>query len=69
MEVRCNHITREEAVFLVRRYDGEFPKKHFKTILEYLDIEEERFFEVADKFRTPHLWEKENGEWKLKHVI
>ena len=31
-EVRDGHITREEAVALVKKYDGELPKKHFEGI-------------------------------------
>ncbi|QQG46223.1 MAG: N-acetyl sugar amidotransferase [Candidatus Niyogibacteria bacterium] len=69
MEVRSGHITREEAVALVKRYDGEFPKKYFKEFLEYLDITEEHFWEIIDFYRQPHLWEKVNGEWKLKYQV
>lgn len=68
-EIRCNKITREEGVALVRRYDAEFPSKYFAEILEYMGITEERFREVIDKARSPHLWTKENGEWKLKHQV
>ena len=69
MEIRSGHITREEAVALVRRYDGEFPKKYFKDFLEYLDISEEYFWKIVDSYRPTHLWEKVNGEWKLKHQV
>lgn len=68
-EIRDGHITRDEGVALVRRYDGEFPKKHFKDFLEYLDISEQHFWEVVDSYRSPHLWEKVNGEWKLKYRV
>jgi len=69
MEIRSNHITRDEGVALVKRYDGEFPQKYFKDFLEYLDISEEKFWEVIDSYRPPHLWEKIEGEWKLKHAV
>ena len=70
-EIRDGHITREEGAALVKRYDGEFPKKHFKEFLEYLDIDEKRFWEIIDSYRQPHLWERTgaNGEWKLKHQV
>ncbi len=69
MEIRSGHITREEGVSLVKRYDGEFPKKYFREFLSYLDITEEHFWKVIDSYRPPHLWEKVNGEWKLKHAV
>lgn len=68
-EIRDGHITREEGVSLVKRYDGEFPKKYFKDFLEYLNITEKHFWEIIDSYRPPHLWEKINGEWKLKHTV
>lgn len=69
LEVRNEHITREEAVALVKRFDGEFPKKYFKDFLQYIDITEERFWKIIDAFRPSHLWEKVNGEWKLKQQV
>jgi N-acetyl sugar amidotransferase len=68
-EIRDGHLTREEAVALVTRYDGEFPKQYFAEFLEYLDITEEHFWNVVDRYRAPHLWEKIDGEWKLKHRV
>jgi hypothetical protein len=29
----------------------------------------EYFLELCDKFRSPHLWKKEGGEWKLRYPI
>jgi len=68
-EIRDGHLTREEGIALVRRYDSEFPEKNFKQFLEYTSLNEERFCEVVDNFRLPHIWEKENGRWRLKHQV
>jgi len=68
-EIRNGKITREEGVALVHRYDNEFPKKHFKENLEYMDISEERFWEIIDKSRSPHLWKNENGTWVLMYKV
>lgn len=68
-EVRDNHITREEAIALVKRFDGEFLKRWFREFLEYLDINEEHFWRVIDKFRQPHIWKSENGVWKLRKAV
>ena len=69
IEVRNKIITREEAVALVKKYDGEFPKKYYKDILDYLDMEESEFNEIIDKFRPKHLWKKNNGKWELLHAV
>ncbi|MGO9571947.1 MAG: N-acetyl sugar amidotransferase [Desulfomonilaceae bacterium] len=68
-EIRDGHLTRQEGVALVQRFDGEFPKKHFSTFLEYTDLTEHRFWEIVDSFRSPHLWEKVNDQWKLKYRV
>ena len=68
-EIRNHHIDREEAVALVHRYDEEFPRKFFPEFLEYLGLEEVEFFEIASNFRSPHLWEKTNEGWVLRHKV
>ena len=69
IEIRNNIIDREEAISLVKKYDGEFPKTYFKDILNYLDMSEKEFKEIIDKFRPKHLWEKKGNEWSLRHAV
>jgi N-acetyl sugar amidotransferase len=68
-EIRDGHITREEAVALVRKYDGEFPKKFFAEFLEYTGIDEGQFWEAVNRNRSPHLWDHRDGEWILRHQV
>lgn len=69
-EIRNGHITREEGQALVSRYDGEFPERYFHDVMDYIDMDPDYFrYELADKFRSPHLWVKVNGEWMLRHNI
>ena len=64
-EIRDGKITRDEGIALVKRFDGEFPKRHFPDFLEYCSMTEERFQDVVDGFRPHHIW---NGR-TLKHPI
>lgn len=68
-EIRNKHLTREEGVALVKRFDGEFPEKYFNEIMDFIGMKPEHFIELTDKFRSPHLWKKENGNWKLRHQV
>jgi N-acetyl sugar amidotransferase len=68
-EIRNKHLTREEGVALVKRFDGEFPDKYFKEVMEYLGIDPDHFIELCDKFRSPHLWTNVTGAWKLRHNV
>ena len=68
-EIRNKHLTLDEGKLLVKKYDGEFPDKYFKEILNYIDMEETKFHELCDSFRSPHLWIKTDSEWKLRHTV
>ena len=68
-EIRNRHLTREEGVGLVHRFDGEFPQRHFQEVMDYVGLNPERFMELCDEFRSPHLWKCENGNWTLRHQV
>ncbi|MBE8400928.1 N-acetyl sugar amidotransferase [Leptospira borgpetersenii] len=68
-EIRDYKITREEGIALIKRYDGEFPKKHYQEFLEYCSITDEEFNEIVDSWRSDHIWEKISGEWNLKYKV
>ena len=68
-EIRNGDITRDEAVALIKRFDGEFPEIYQQQCLEYMGITQERFLEVIEEFRTPHLWDETPSGWALKKPI
>lgn len=68
-EIRNKHLTHEEGMVLVKKFDGEFPDRYFNETMAYLDIKPERFMELCDEFRSPHLWTKVNGVWRLRHTV
>ena len=68
-EIRNKHLTREEGMALVKRFDGEFPDLYFNEVMDYLEIEYEKFHQLCEEFRSPHLWAKVKGEWKLRHTV
>tara|TARA_B110001450_G_scaffold256199_1_gene285799 strand:+ start:1958 stop:3166 length:1209 start_codon:yes stop_codon:yes gene_type:complete len=70
-EIRNMHLTREDGVALVKKYDGEFPDRYFNEIMDYLEIDPDYFKnELSDKFRSPHLWKKDqSGLWNLRKSV
>jgi len=68
-EIRNNHLTREEGQALVKRFDGEFPDRYFKEVMDYLGMDPEFFHELCNRFRSPHLWANVDGKWKLRHTV
>jgi len=68
-EIRNKHITREEGVALVGRFEGEFPEQYFNEVMDFIGMDPEWFHELCDSFRSPHLWKVENNEWKLRYRV
>jgi N-acetyl sugar amidotransferase len=68
-EIRDDKMTRDEGIALVRRYDGEFPAKHFREFLAYCSINEDEFWEVVDSWRSDHIWTKMGNDWMIKRPI
>jgi len=68
-ELRNDHLTVEEGKKLIKKYDGEFPDRYFKEVMEYLEIKENYFLKLCDKFRSPHLWRKIKNKWHLRHTV
>jgi len=46
---------------------NEFPKA--STMFEKPNMDRSYFMKLADRFRSPHLWQQQHGEWKLRHTV
>ncbi len=68
-EIRDGFLSRDEAVALVRRFDGEFPKKYHEACLDYMGISEAYFWQVVDRFRPKHIWEQHMDGWRLRYSL
>lgn len=48
------------------------PEKEYPVASQMFEqpiMDKDYFLAMADRFRSPHLWKKENGTWKLRHVV
>lgn len=68
-EIRNHHITKEEGLALMKRYEGEYPVRYEKEFLDYIGMSREEFMGLCDRFRSPHLWKIVDGEWKMRHSV
>jgi N-acetyl sugar amidotransferase len=67
-DIRAGYMTREEGIKMVQKYDH-VKSKDLKRWLEYVDMTEKEFDEVADTFRDPKVWWKnEKGEWVKDNI-
>jgi hypothetical protein len=65
-EIRNGHVTKEEGLQLIKKFDGEYPDRYEKEFLDYISMEKDEFENLCNQFRPPHLWDEADGEWKLK---
>lgn len=68
-EIRNRHLTRDEGVALVRQFDGEMPSRYFSEVMDFIGMTTDEFIGLCDRARSPHLWDKQGGDWKLRHVV
>jgi N-acetyl sugar amidotransferase len=47
--------------------ERELPAAHQQ--LEHPTMDRSYFMALADKFRSPHLWKREGGEWQLRRTV
>lgn len=71
--IQGGHLTRDQGLDLVRRYDGEVPSSYLPAVLEYLEMSEAELREIVDKHRNPEIWKLEPTEdrnidtWRLRY--
>lgn len=65
-EIRNGHIDTTEGRALIEKFDGEYPARYETDFLNYVDLSKESFLQLCEKFRSPHLWEIKNNEWRLR---
>jgi len=62
VQIRLNWLNREEAMKLVREYEGKLPEKYLNEFLAQWNMNRDEFFKIADKFTNKELFKKdENG--------
>ncbi len=68
-DIRMNHITRDEGVRLVKKYDHEIPLRDLNFFLKYIDVSSEYFWEVINNYKKiSNVWKKINNKWILKYL-
>ena len=62
-DIRDGYITRNEAMNLVKDYDGKCSEEYIKKFCDYVEITIDKFWDTANSFRGP-MWSKnEDNEW------
>lgn len=69
IEVRRGAMDRQQAVNLVRLYDGHYPEEFMQQYLNYYRMNQDEFDAVLDRYANRDLFEKVNGRWKPMFTV
>lgn len=69
IEIRRGAMDRQQAVNLIRLYDGHYPKEFIDLYLDYYQMSEAEFDAVLDRYANKDLFSKVDGRWRPKFTI
>ncbi len=69
-DIREGRLSREDAIWLIKEYDGRCGEQYIQMACDYLDISKEEFWHVLDGYVNTNLFEKdEKGWWRPKFEV
>jgi N-acetyl sugar amidotransferase len=69
IEIRRGAMDREQAVNLVKLYDGHYPEEFIELYLTYYQMTLQEFNDVIDSWANEDLFKKIDGYWKPKFTV
>ena len=66
-DIRSGYMNREKGVEMVRNMDHVKPRD-LQRWLQYVEMSEIAFDQIADTFRDPRVWWIENGQWYKQNL-
>lgn len=69
IEIRRGAMSRDQAVNLVRLYDGQYPKQHLDLYLDYYEMTKHEFDAIVDKWANKKLFTKKQGFWEPNFTV
>lgn len=69
IEIRRGAMDRQQAVNLVRLYDGHYPEEFMEQYLDYYQMIQSEFDAVLDRYANRDLFEKIEGRWKPMFAV
>jgi N-acetyl sugar amidotransferase len=69
LEIRNGRLSRNDAIEIVRSRGDEIPHEAIEKFCKATGITRQYFFEVAERFRDPAVWQKVDGHWQIKDFL
>lgn len=67
-EIRHGRMTREEAMEIVKHYDGREPST-LGGYCDLLGLSKQEFYDLVETARDPQIWAKKDGAWVTQDAV
>jgi N-acetyl sugar amidotransferase len=69
LEIRNGRMSRKKALNILKEKGDQKPIDAIKVLCDFIDISEDSFYKIIEKFRNENIWIKEKSVWKIKNFI
>lgn len=70
LEIRNGRIPRHEAIGIIRDTGEQMPRRDIERFCAFAGVSTERFFAIAETFRSPEVWQRdERGRWYIPDFL
>ena len=69
INIRNKRISRNEAIKIVKNLGEEKPITQIKRFIKYINIDENQFYKICNKFRNKKIWKDVNNKWIKKNNL
>lgn len=69
LEIRNGRMARDRAIAIVRERGDETPHADIQKFCAWVGITEQRFFEIAETFRSRDVWTKRGDTWVIDDFL
>ena len=69
LEIRNGRLSRGDAIDIVRQTGDDTPLSDIEKLCGFLQITEDHFFQVCEKFRNSAIWHFDRGVWKIRDFL
>ena len=68
-DIREGRLSREDAVWYVKEYDGKCGEQYIDNACKYMSITKEQFWNVVDKYVNKELFSKVEDKWAPRFTV
>ncbi len=69
IEIRNGRMNRDQALDVIRQRGDQTPHDDIEKLCAFIRRPVGEFFDVAERFRNPSIWQKRDGRWTISEFL